>query len=77
MNLNDPSLYEFPIVLRGYDRATVEAAIDSARSALTGTADVREQALDRIGTTRIPVVLRGYDRAPVDAVLAALAAALR
>jgi DivIVA domain-containing protein len=66
----------FSVVLRGYDRATVERLLDEAARAL-GTGDPAQRARAASALREpVPVRLRGYDRAQVDAHLARVTRAL-
>jgi hypothetical protein len=67
----------FSVVLRGYDRAAVDALVQRANDALGGTdAAVRAAVRTALRSPAIPVVLRGYDRHEVDAHLQRLASRL-
>jgi DivIVA domain-containing protein len=63
---------DFTVVIRGYDRHQVDAAIDAA-SRLVAAGQV-EVARELVSGTRFDVVLRGYDRGQVEAHFAALVA---
>lgn len=67
----------FVVVLRGYDRAQVDAAVRVAHDALLSgdSATCAEAATDLAGIT-FAVRLRGYDRNQVDDYLQRMGAAL-
>jgi len=57
----------FTIVLRGYDREAVDAAIAAAEEALASGDPARRAAVaQQLATADFTVVLRGYDRFQVD-----------
>jgi DivIVA domain-containing protein len=62
---------QFTVVLRGYDRAEVDATLAEVDYALAG-ADLaaRRAAAGRLRGRTFRVGLRGYDRSEVDAVFA-------
>jgi DivIVA domain-containing protein len=55
---------EFEVVLRGFDRFTVDALVQAVEAA---AGDQRQIAAAIKEVTPLPVVMRGYDRAQVDA----------
>jgi DivIVA domain-containing protein len=58
---------EFDVVLRGYDRAEVEAAVQLVAAALgSDSAEQRAAARQELRDLRFSLRLRGYDRAQVD-----------
>jgi DivIVA domain-containing protein len=58
----------FQVVLRGYDRAQVDALVASVEETLKSTNPaVRSQALELLGKATFRVSMRGYDRFQVDA----------
>ncbi len=68
---------DFFIVLRGYDIAEVDRALEAARQALaSGSAVARGEARAALAGAQFPVKLRGYDRAEVDQAVAELAGQL-
>jgi DivIVA domain-containing protein len=76
-NVDDPRNYEFAVVLRGYDRAQVDATIEAGRAAAVhGSDDERSAARAMLTDVTFDVVLRGYDRIQVDAAVTGLIAAL-
>jgi hypothetical protein len=69
--------YDFTVVLRGYDRPSVDAAIKSAEDALNSGSDLaRASARDALASPEFLIRIRGYDRAQVDQRLSALRQAL-
>ena len=72
-----PANPEFVVVLRGYDRAQVDAAVRLAHEALVSGDRVRcAEAVAELGGTAFDVRLRGYDRSQVDGYLERMLAAL-
>jgi DivIVA domain-containing protein len=68
---------DFTVVVRGYDRAEVDAVVDRMTSALTSNDPSRKAALGReLRETRFTIRLRGYDRAQVDDFLRSMIAGL-
>jgi DivIVA domain-containing protein len=64
----------FTVVLRGYDRASVDDLVERAEAAAASGDPARRAALRaEVGGARPTVVLRGYDRAEVDERLRRLA----
>lgn len=58
------------MVLRGYDRAAVDAAVARAEEALVnGDRALRQAVAAQLRGLRLSVSLRGYDRAQVDGYL--------
>lgn len=68
---------DFTIVLRGYDRAQVEALLRQVDEALmSGDLALREAAAEAVRGATFQVALRGYDRAQVDRLIRRLPALL-
>ncbi|POM24508.1 Cell cycle protein GpsB [Actinomadura rubteroloni] len=63
-----------PVVMRGYDRAQVDAFMERITRALRGE---RTMAADEVRAARFDVVVRGYDRRAVEALLVECATELR
>src|SRR4051794_40452384 len=62
-----PFEVNFLVVLRGYDRAKVDAVVRRVDDALeSDSPEVRASARDLLRDCAFPVNLRGYDRAQVD-----------
>jgi hypothetical protein len=61
------AMTQFDVVLRGYDRAAVDALVAAVDAAGAAPERIDAAAMQRGG---LPIVLRGYDRAQVDAWLA-------
>jgi DivIVA domain-containing protein len=62
----------FPVVLRGYERAQVDALLVRINGTLgrgSGKAPVEPVTADEVRGTRFDVVLRGYDQRAVDEML--------
>ena len=67
---------DFTVVLRGYDRAEVDKALERAEAALHGgSGSERAASLKELGKG-FTVVLRGYDRIGVDRAVGVLVTAL-
>jgi DivIVA domain-containing protein len=61
---------QFPVVLRGYDRAAVDTAIARAAEGLAASnRALRHHIAGELRGSAFMVSLRGYDRAQVDAYL--------
>jgi DivIVA domain-containing protein len=57
----------FTVVVRGYDRAQVDAVLERVRAALASTDPAARAAVrEELGRTAFQVRLRGYDRMEVD-----------
>ncbi|GAA2366690.1 DivIVA domain-containing protein [Dactylosporangium salmoneum] len=70
-------VFEFAVVLRGYDPREVDALLVPAVAALeSGSEQVRAEAAAALRRANLPVVLRGFDRAQVDGAIAGLASRL-
>jgi DivIVA domain-containing protein len=68
---------DFVIVLRGYDRAQVDAAVSLAHDALVSGDPARcAEAAAALGGITFDLRLRGYDRNQVDDYLQRMGAAL-
>jgi DivIVA domain-containing protein len=67
----------FSIVLRGYDRTTVDTAVARANEALASTdPEVHAAAGAELRGCQFRLALRGYDRSQVDAYVSQLAGQL-
>jgi DivIVA domain-containing protein len=67
------NLADFGIVLRGYGRDEVDAAVARADKAIdSGDPALRAAVRDELLATRFTIVLRGYDRPQVDAFVRSL-----
>ncbi|NMO49957.1 DivIVA domain-containing protein [Actinoplanes sp. TBRC 11911] len=70
-------VFDFTVVLRGYERTQVDKVLNPALEALDSTdAWRRAAARDSLRDSAFDTVLRGYDRAQVDAAIDALRQAL-
>jgi hypothetical protein len=69
--------HDFTVVLRGYDRPSVDAAIKTAEDALdSGSELARAAARDALADPGFLIRMRGYHRVQVDQHLNALLQAL-
>jgi DivIVA domain-containing protein len=58
---------DFTVVVRGYDRAEVDAVLDQIKAAMTSDDPARKATLrQRLEEMHFTIRLRGYDRAQVD-----------